>query len=70
MSQRAQYPADEVRAQAGFHANDARRQLLEDISETQAPDLPSESDRSVGAEANEVKHILADVDAEFAYWPR
>jgi len=51
-------------AQAGFHADDARRQLLEDISETQAPDFFSEGDRSIGAQANEVKHLLADVDTD------
>src|SRR4051812_27886828 len=28
-----------MRAQAGFHANDARRELLEGVFETQSPDL-------------------------------
>jgi hypothetical protein len=36
--QRAQCPADKMRAQAGFHADDARRQLLEDLFEIQSPD--------------------------------
>jgi hypothetical protein len=61
--QRAQRPADKMGAQAGFHADDARRQLLEDISETQAPDLPSEGDLPIGAQSDEVKNLLTNVDA-------
>jgi hypothetical protein len=53
-----------MRAQAGFHANDARCQLLESVFETQAPDPPSEGDLPVDAEPDEVKHFLANVDAD------
>jgi len=62
--QRAQFPADEVRAQAGFHTNDARRQLLECVFETQSPDLPSEGNLPVNAEPDEVKNLFANVDAD------
>src|SRR5215831_19650639 len=40
--QRTQRPADKMRAQAGFHGDDASRQLLEGIFETQSPDPPAE----------------------------
>jgi hypothetical protein len=49
MSQRAEYSADEVRAQAGFHTNNARWQLLKRVFETQSPDLPSEGNLPVDA---------------------
>ena len=47
--QRAQVPADEVRAQVSFHADDARRQLLECVFETQSLDLAAEGDLPVNA---------------------
>jgi hypothetical protein len=62
--QRTQRPADKVRAQAGFHADDARRQLLEGVFESQSPDLPPQGNLPVDAEPDEVKHFLADVDAD------
>jgi hypothetical protein len=57
--------ADKMRAQAGFHANDARWQPLKHIFETQPPDLPTKRDRSIGAQSNEVKYLLADVDTDY-----
>jgi hypothetical protein len=51
-------------AQAGFHADNARRQLLEGVSEAQSPDPPAEGNLPVGGEPDEVKHVLADVDAD------
>jgi hypothetical protein len=53
-----------VRAQAGFHADDARRQLLEGVFESQSPDPPAEGNLSVDTEPDEVKHVLTDVDAD------
>jgi hypothetical protein len=50
-----QRPADKMRAQAGFHANDARWQPLKHLFETQPPDLPTKRDRPIGAQSNEVK---------------
>jgi hypothetical protein len=41
-----------VRAQASFHADDARRHLLEHRRETQALDLPSEDNLPVDAKSN------------------
>lgn len=64
MPQRAEHPADEVRAQTGFHANDARRQLLERVFETQSPDLPPEGNLPVDAQPDKVKNLLADADAD------
>jgi hypothetical protein len=49
-----------MRAQAGFHANDVRWQPLKHIFEAQPPDLPAKRDRSIGAQSNEVKYLLAD----------
>jgi hypothetical protein len=55
-----------VRAQAGIHGDDARRQLLEGIFETQSPDPPAEGNLPVGGEPDEVmvKHLFSDVDAD------
>src|ERR1700731_1590504 len=55
--------ADKVRAQTGFHADDARRQLLERVFETQSPDLPAKGNLAIGAQSDEVKNLFADVDA-------
>jgi len=54
-----------MRAQAGFHANDARWQLLKHIFEAQPPDLPAKGDGPIDAQANEVKNLLADVDTDY-----
>jgi hypothetical protein len=43
---------------------DAPRQFLEGIFETQSPDPPAEGNLPVGGEPDEVKHLLADVDAD------
>jgi len=50
-------------AQAGFHGDDAQRQLLKGIFETQSPDPPAQGDLPIGGDPDEVKHLLADVDA-------
>ena len=60
----AQRAADEVRAQARFHADHARRQLLERVGERQPLDLAAERDLAVGVEADDVEDFLADVDAD------
>jgi hypothetical protein len=48
----------------GVPPDDARRQLLEGISETQSPDPPAEGDLPIGGEPAEVKHLLSDVDSD------
>jgi hypothetical protein len=48
-----QCPAHEVRAQARFHTDDAF-----------AFDLPTQGNPSIGAQSDEVKDLLADVDAD------
>jgi hypothetical protein len=53
-----------VRAQAGFHADNARWQLLKRVFETQSPDLSSEGNLPVDAERDQVKHLLTNVDAD------
>ena len=68
VAQGAQGPADKVRAQARLHADDARRQLLERICESQPLDLPAEGNLAVGAEPDEVKNLLADIDADDRQW--
>jgi hypothetical protein len=53
-----------MRAQAGFHANDARWQLLERIFGAQPSDLPAKGNCPIGTQSNEVKNLLADVDTD------
>jgi len=57
-----------MRAQAGFHCDDARRQLLESIFEPQSPDPPAQRNLPSGGEPDEVKHLLSDVDADHRHW--
>ncbi len=57
-------PADKMRAEGSFHADDARRQLLERVSQTQSPDLLPEGNLRVGAEPDKVRYVLTDVDAD------
>jgi hypothetical protein len=54
-----------MRAQAGFHANHALWQLLEHIFDAQPPDLPAKRDCPIGAQSNEVKHLLANIDTDY-----
>jgi hypothetical protein len=54
-----------MRAQTGFHADDARRQLLKGVFESQSPDPSPEGNFPIGVEPDEVKHVLADVDADY-----
>ena len=60
----AQGAADEMGAEAGLHADDAWRQLLERLGERQPLDLAAERDLAVSAEADEVEDFLADIDAD------
>jgi hypothetical protein len=45
-------------------ANDARWQLLERVFETQSPDLPPEGNLPVDTKPDDVKNLLAYVDAD------
>jgi len=53
-----------VSAQASFHADDARLQLPVRVFETQSPDLLPEGNLPVDAKPDNVKNLLADVDAD------
>jgi hypothetical protein len=64
MAQLTQLPADEVGAEARFHADDAWRQQPEGLNERQSLDLATESNLAVGAKPNDVKDVLADIDAD------
>jgi hypothetical protein len=64
VSQSTEYPADEVRAQPSFHADGAWSQLLERIFETLSPDLTAEGDVPIDVKPDQVKNLLADVDAD------
>jgi hypothetical protein len=64
MAQLPQRPTDKMRAEASLHADDARRQLLEGIDKRQTLDLPAEGNTSIRAEADNVKDLLANVDAD------
>ena len=63
MAQLPQRPTDKMRAEASLHADDARRQLPECLDKRQALDLPTEGNTSIRAEADNVKNLLANVDA-------
>jgi hypothetical protein len=58
----AQGAADEVRAQAGLHADDAGWKSLERVGERQALDLAPEGDRAFRAEADEGEDVFTNVD--------
>src|SRR4051794_38763821 len=63
-----QRPADKMRAQAGFHADDTSGPLLERPFEIQPPDLLAKSNLPVGPEPDQVKNLLADIDADDGQW--
>jgi len=64
MAKLAQGAADKMGAQAGFHANHARRQLAERLGDRQPLDLAPEGDLAISAEADDVEDFLADIDAD------
>ena len=68
MPQRLEHPADKVCAEAGFHPHNAGWQLLESFFECQPLDLPSESNLAVGAKADNVENLLADIDSYGSKW--
>ncbi len=68
MAELAQSAADEMGAEARFHADDARWQLLERLDQGQSLDLAAERDLAVSAEADEVEDFLADIDADRGKW--
>jgi hypothetical protein len=56
-----------MRAEAGFHPDDARRQRLECVDQRQPLYLAPEDDLASVVEADEVEDILANVDADNGY---
>jgi hypothetical protein len=67
MAELAQTARNKVRAEAGFHPDDARRQRLECVDQRQPLNLAVERDLASAVEADEVEDILADVDADDGY---
>jgi hypothetical protein len=63
MAERSQRPAHEMRAEAGFHANDAGRQFLECRHKVQTLDFSAKRNLSIGRKTDDMKNIFADVDA-------
>ena len=53
-----------MRAQASFHANDTRWQLLERVFETESSDLLTKGDLPVDTQSDDVKNLLADIDTD------
>jgi hypothetical protein len=51
-------------AEAGLHAHDAPRPLLEHLRQGETPDLQAQHALGGFVEANEVEGVLADVDAD------
>ena len=64
MSERPQRSADEMRAEARFHADDAGRQFLECFGKRQPLDLSTERDLPIGVKADNMKNIFSNVDAD------
>ena len=64
MPERPQSPAYEMSAEARLEANDAGRNFLEGLNKREPLDLAPESDLPLYIEANEVKDVLADIDAD------
>jgi hypothetical protein len=63
-AQFAQGPTNEMRAQAGFHTDDAAWQLLEGRHQRQTFDLTPQYDLAVEIKADQMEDVLADVDAD------
>jgi hypothetical protein len=55
---------DEVRTEASFHAHDAGQECFEGINQRKALDLATERDLACRVEGDEVKDVLADIDAD------
>jgi len=56
--QKPQCAGDTVGAQISFHANDARRQLLDHILEAHSHDFPAQGGLPVGSYSDRVKTFL------------
>ena len=56
-----------MRAETGFHPDDARRQRLECVDQRQSLYVAPEDDLASAVEADEVEDILANVDADNGY---
>jgi hypothetical protein len=59
----AQCPADEMRAQAGLHADDATRKLLEGAGQGKTLDLLPQDALAIRIEPDEMEDVLPDIDA-------
>jgi hypothetical protein len=64
MTKLTQCPADKMSAQAGFHADNARRQPTEGLNKRQSLDLATKRYLAVSAETDDVEDFLADVNAD------
>jgi hypothetical protein len=51
-------------AEAGFHADHTARQLRKFLHQGQTPYLPPQNNRAARIKADNVKHVLADIDAD------
>jgi hypothetical protein len=64
MAERHTLPGKMMPADAGFHANQAGRQIGETVGKLPARPFLPQHDRAALVEANRVECILADVDAD------
>src|SRR5208337_468816 len=64
MAKRDQPAAQMMRANAGLHADQAGRQISEAVLKLAARKLGPQDDDAALVEANQVKDILADIDAD------
>ena len=64
MPELAQRPADEVRAQAGLHAHEIGGSFSNSRSSASRLIFRRRNDRSLRIEADDVEHVLPDVDPD------
>nr|WP_052954763.1 hypothetical protein [Microvirga vignae] len=68
MAKRQQLTAEMVRANAGFHADQADRHVGQPRLNLSPRELQAQDNRTAGIQAHEAKAVLADVDAKGGNW--
>jgi hypothetical protein len=67
MPEPIQLATQEMRPDAGFHADQARRHVGKSLLELTARYLLAQRDRAGGVHADQVKRVLADIDPDGAH---
>ena len=64
MTQGLDLPPSVMRGGAGFHANQARRLLVEEGQHLPPPQLPAEDHATVGVNAVDLKNVLRKINSD------